>query len=106
MLYKTVNLHLARPYPKRAAAIALLNAIGGTSNIWGSYLWTDGPRFFAGFAMCLGVVIAFALIITWYKVHVLRENKHLEGDEVEVQRAMKGGVTTEQVSMGWRYEGY
>ncbi|KAJ5832903.1 MFS transporter [Penicillium riverlandense] len=36
--YKALNLHMARPYPKRTAGVALLNAIGGTSNVWGSYL--------------------------------------------------------------------
>ncbi len=50
-LYNTLSLHLPRPYPKRAAGLALMNAIGGTSNIWGSYVWYDGPRFFQGFGM-------------------------------------------------------
>lgn len=39
LMYKTMNLHLARPISKRAAASALVNAIGGTSNIWASYLY-------------------------------------------------------------------
>lgn len=49
MLYKTMNLHVARPYTKRAAGVALMNAIGGTSNIWGSYLWKKPPRYYEGF---------------------------------------------------------
>ncbi|GFZ48491.1 hypothetical protein JCM24511_06239 [Saitozyma sp. JCM 24511] len=43
-LYNTMSLHIARPYPKRAAGLALMNAIGGTSNVWGSYVWAWGPR--------------------------------------------------------------
>lgn len=31
MLYKTINHHLPRPVAKRAAAVALLNSIGGVS---------------------------------------------------------------------------
>lgn len=49
MLYKTLNLHMARPYQKRAAGVAMLNAIGGLSNIWGSYLYYAPPRYFAAF---------------------------------------------------------
>lgn len=52
MLYKTINHHLPRPIAKRAAAIALLNAIGGTSNIWASYLWYAPPYFRTAFAVC------------------------------------------------------
>jgi hypothetical protein len=49
LLYKTINLHLARPTSKRAAASALVNAIGGTSNIWMSYLYIGAPHFFPAF---------------------------------------------------------
>ena len=49
MLYKTLNLHMARPYQKRAAGVAMLNGIGGLSNIWSSYLWYDAPRYYAAF---------------------------------------------------------
>ncbi|KAJ5718610.1 MFS transporter [Penicillium malachiteum] len=105
-IYKTLNLHMARPYPKRAAGVALLNAIGGTSNVWGSYLWTEGPRFYPGFGMCIGVVVAFIFTIKAYKWYIVNENRKLDGDEVQVRRAMKGDVTQEQVDMGWRYEGY
>ena len=49
LLYKTINLHLARPVSKRAAATALTNAIGGTSNIWMSYLYTGPPHFYPAF---------------------------------------------------------
>jgi hypothetical protein len=50
MLYKTLNLHMARPYPKRAAGVAMINAIGGLSNIWASYLYYDAPKYQAAFA--------------------------------------------------------
>ena len=50
MIYKTMNLHMARPYPKRAAGVAMINSIGGISNIWASYLYYDSPRYTAAFA--------------------------------------------------------
>lgn len=49
MLYKTLNLHMARPYPKRAAGVAMMNAIGGLSNIWASYLYYAPPQYYAAF---------------------------------------------------------
>lgn len=49
LLYKTINLHLARPTSKRAAASALVNAIGGTSNIWMSYVYIHPPHYFTAF---------------------------------------------------------
>lgn len=49
MLYKTLNIHMARPYPKRAAGVAMLNAIGGISNVWASYLYYAPPQYFAAF---------------------------------------------------------
>lgn len=59
MLYKTVNLHMARPYQKRAASSAMLNAIGGLSNIWGSYLYYAPPRYFAAFGTRKFIFIRF-----------------------------------------------
>lgn len=49
LLFKTINLHLPRPIAKRAAASALVNAIGGTSNIWASYLYYAPPKYYAAF---------------------------------------------------------
>ena len=49
LMYKSVNLHIARPIAKRAAAPALMNAIGGTSNIWMSYTFYAPPHYFAAF---------------------------------------------------------
>lgn len=52
MLYKTLNIHMARPYPKRAAGVAMINAIGGLSNVWASSLYYDSPHYYAAFASC------------------------------------------------------
>ena len=52
MQYKTLNIHIARPFPKRAAGVAMMNAIGGLSNVWGSYLYYDAPHYYAAFGCC------------------------------------------------------
>lgn len=107
LLYKTINLHLARPVSKRAAASALVNAIGGTSNIWASYLYYAPPQFFAAFGTLMGCAVLFALTITFYCWLVRRENRRLDsGDPAQVAKVVKGGVTEEMVSLNWRYEMY
>jgi hypothetical protein len=52
LLYKTLNIHMARPYPKRAAGVAMINAIGGISNVWTSYLYYSSPHYYAAFGCC------------------------------------------------------
>ena len=107
LLYKTINLHLARPISKRAAASALVNAIGGTSNIWASYLYFGEPHFYVAFGTLMGAAVLFALTITVYRWLILRENKRLDsGDPAEIAKVIKGGVTEEMVQLGWRYEMY
>ncbi|KAJ5999586.1 hypothetical protein N7451_007396 [Penicillium sp. IBT 35674x] len=107
LLYKTINLHLARPVSKRAAASALVNAIGGTSNIWASYLYYEGPHFYAAFGTLMGSAVLFAITITAYRWLVLRENKRLDsGEPDKIGQVIKGGVTEEMVQLNWRYEMY
>lgn len=107
LMYKTMSLHLARPIAKRAAASALVNAIGGTANIGASYLYYQGPHFYAAFGTLMGCALAFAATISVYRWLVLRDNRRLDsGDSEEIAKAMKGGVTQEMVSLGWRYEMY
>lgn len=107
LLYKTINLHLARPISKRAAASALVNAIGGTSNIWASYLYYAPPQFFAAFGTLMGCAFLLAGTITVYRWLVLRENERLDsGNPEEIAKVVKGGVTEEMVQLNWRYEMY
>jgi hypothetical protein len=52
MLNKIISLHFPRPNKKRAAAIAMNNAIGGISNVWTSYVWFGGPHFYVPLGTC------------------------------------------------------
>lgn len=107
LLYKTINLHLARPTAKRAAATALVNCIGGTANIWASYLYYAPPQFFAAMGTLMGCAMLFACTLTLYRWFVLRENQRLDSkDPAQIAKVIKGGVTQEMVDLGWRYEMY
>ncbi|KAJ5729393.1 major facilitator superfamily domain-containing protein [Penicillium malachiteum] len=107
LLFKTINLHLTRPVSKRAAASALVNAIGGTSNIWASYLYYSSPHFYAAFGTLMASAFLLGVTITVYRWLVLRENKRLDsGDPAEIAKAMNGGVTDEMIQLNWRYEMY
>jgi len=68
-LTKTWVAHiLGAPAEKRAIAIALINALGNASSIYGSFLWPDSsaPRYLIGFgtttawmgAICIGTLIS------------------------------------------------
>ena len=56
--------------------------------------------------LVLGCSCASFITITFYRSHVRRMNRLLGGTPEEQRRAMKGGVTQQQVDLGWRYIGY
>lgn len=68
MIYKTMNVHMARPYPKRAAGVAMINAIGGISNVWASYLYFDAPHYYAAFGACEFSLPPFPHIIVFIMI--------------------------------------
>ncbi|KAL7625236.1 hypothetical protein AAE478_004451 [Parahypoxylon ruwenzoriense] len=97
---------MAHPQSKRAASVAMLNSIGGLSNVWASYLYGGAPHYYAAFGTLLGCVIAFFITITGYLIHMRRLNKLLAGTPEEQRLAIKSGVTQQQIDLGWRYIGY
>ncbi|WVR07255.1 hypothetical protein IAU60_004296 [Kwoniella sp. DSM 27419] len=105
-IYNTLSLHVPRPYPKRAAGLALINAIGGTSNVWSAYVWYAPPHFYAGFGMVLACNTLFMLVITGYRFYVRRENRKLDAGGDQAKHAMRHGITQQQIDLGWRYVGY
>lgn len=54
----------------------------------------------------LGCVAGFFIVITVYLLYVRRLNKLLDGTPEEQAKAMKSGVTQQQVDLGWRYIGF
>lgn len=61
---------LGAPAEKRAIAIALINALGNGSSIYGSFLWpdSDAPRYLIGFGTTtawMGGICVGALVFAW-----------------------------------------
>jgi hypothetical protein len=54
----------------------------------------------------IAAAVIFLITITGYKYYVRYQNKLLSGTPEQVKRAMRFGITQEQVDMGWRYEGF
>jgi hypothetical protein len=53
----------------------------------------------------LGCATALMCLLTFYRWHVLSENKKLDsGDSEQIAKVVKRGVTEEMVALGWRYE--
>ena len=46
------------------------------------------------------------MTILGYRFYVRRLNRMLDGTPEEQNKVMKGGVTQQQVDLGWRYIGY
>ncbi|KDR72894.1 hypothetical protein GALMADRAFT_228582 [Galerina marginata CBS 339.88] len=59
-----VSSIIDHPAEKRAIAIALVNALGNSASIYGSFMWpsTDGPRFVSGFAITTVFVFLLAVL--------------------------------------------
>ncbi|CAI6089327.1 unnamed protein product [Clonostachys chloroleuca] len=106
LLFKTLNLHMARPYPKRAAGVAMINALGGLANLWSSYLYYNPPAYYTAFGTVLACTVVFFITITIYRWNVRRLNNLLDGSPEDQRKAMKSGVTQQQVDLGWRYIGF
>lgn len=90
---------LNQPAAKRAAAIATINAVANTPNIWTSYLYRSPPRYLVAFIVNLTfatVAIAAATVIRFY---LRRENAKMDrGQDIG-----KSGPTKAQRTAGFRY---
>ena len=83
----------------------MTNAIGGTSNIWMSYLYIGAPHYYPAFGALFAAAFIFMITINVYRFYILRENKKLDAGGETAQKAMRFGITSQQADMGWRYEG-
>lgn len=90
---------LSQPPAKRAAAIAFINAMCNTPNIWGSYLYYAPPRFIAAFIVNIaatGLAITFAVAT---RLYLARQNKKLDSGE----DTGRNGPTGAQIAARFRY---
>ena len=90
---------MSQPTAKRASAIALINSICNTPNIWCSYLYYSSPRYLTAFIVNLAAtVIAIAFAVATY-FYLRRQNQKLEAGK----SCGKHGPTDAQVALGFRY---
>lgn len=90
---------MSQPSPKRAGAIAFINALCNTPNIWCSYLYYAPPRYLSAFVVnvaATALAIAFAVAT---RVYLGRQNARLGRGE----GGGKHGPTEAQVASGFRY---
>lgn len=90
---------LAQPAVKRAAAIALINCICNTPNIWTSYLYYDKPRYVAAFAVNLGAAVVAIGIATGAFYYLRKQNQKMD----QGKTLGKSGPTAAQQVAGFRY---
>jgi hypothetical protein len=90
---------LNQPAIKRACALALINAVCNTPNIWTSYLYVGAPRYLIAFLVNMaasGIAILVAAITMFY---LRRQNAKMDrGQDVG-----KSGPTLAQQLAGFRY---
>jgi hypothetical protein len=90
---------LSQPAVKRAGAIAFINAMCNTPNIFGSYLYYSSPRYVTAFIVNVGataVAIGFAVAT---RIYLSRQNAKLDRGE----DTGKSGPTGSQIAGGFRY---
>ncbi|KJA20090.1 hypothetical protein HYPSUDRAFT_838942 [Hypholoma sublateritium FD-334 SS-4] len=71
---------IPRPPAKRAAAIAVVNAVGNLGTLIGSYTWKSswGPRYHQSMAISLGALIISSLLSLLVRQMPVRENRKLD----------------------------
>ncbi|KAI8307790.1 hypothetical protein K4K61_003178 [Colletotrichum sp. SAR11_59] len=105
VLLAWVQKTMIRPRIKRASAVAIVNALANTSQVWTSYLYPDSDAPHHVLAMSVNASGAFLAICTALVLRfiLLRYNKQLASGQKTVAQVMKGeavkaiaGVTSEE----------
>ncbi|KIR53420.1 nicotinamide mononucleotide permease [Cryptococcus gattii Ru294] len=95
-----ISSSITGPAVKRAIAIAIINAVCNTPNIWTSYLYYDSPRYIAAFGVDLAasvLTIAFAALTYLY---LRRQNSKIERGEP----LPASGPSVVQLEAGFKYQ--
>ncbi|KAG5657996.1 hypothetical protein KAF25_006947 [Fusarium avenaceum] len=90
---------LSQPRAKRASAIALINSICNTPNIWCSYLYYSPPRYLTAFIVNLAATLFAIVFAATARFYLRRQNQKLEAGK----SCGKHGPTDAQVASGFRY---
>lgn len=90
---------LSQPSTKRAGAIAFINALCNTPNIWCSYLYYSPPRYVTAFIVNVAATVLAIAFAVATRVYLQRQNARLDRGEAPG----KHGPTEAQVVAGFRY---
>lgn len=88
------------PHVKRAIAIAIINAVSNTSNIWTAYLYFGAPRYLVAFIVNLIASVLLICIVLTKRWYLKRQNDKLDrGEDLG-----PNGPTPVQVEGGFRFQ--
>ncbi|KAE8150843.1 major facilitator superfamily domain-containing protein [Aspergillus avenaceus] len=90
---------ISQPSIKRASAIALINAVCNTPNIWASYLYFSEPRHLAAFLVNLAAAALTIALATITRMYLGRQNHKLD----QGMDTGRNGPTGAQKAAGFRY---
>lgn len=93
---------LPRPPAKRAAALAIINAISNCSSIYASYMYPEsaGPRYITAMSVNCATCFLAILMATLLRLILVRENKKLD---LVFGTQVNGAAADEGVKKGFRY---
>ncbi|KAL4939440.1 hypothetical protein BDV06DRAFT_225039 [Aspergillus oleicola] len=90
---------LSQPAIKRASAIALINAVCNTPNVWCSYLYSSAPRYLVAFLVNLAASVVAIFLATATRMYLRQQNHKLDNG----LDAGRHGPTAAQQAAGFRY---
>ena len=96
---------IPRPPAKRAAALALINAVSNSSSIYASYMYSGAPRYTVAFAVNCCTAFLAILMAGILRIMLVRLNKKLDRGE-QVEGAIAGGAVqgeSEAMQKGFRF---
>ena len=99
VLLSWVTGTLNQPKQKRASAIALINAVCNTPNIWTSYVYFGAPRYLAAFLVNMAASAIAILVAVLTRMYLQRQNKKMDRG----QSVGASGPTMAQQIAGFRY---
>jgi sugar phosphate permease len=95
-----ISTTIVGPAIKRSIAIAIINAVSNTANIWTPYLYYSAPRYVTAFAVNLAAAVCVILFALGTRTYLVRLNKKLDNGE----DLGANGPTPVQVEAGFRFQ--
>ena len=99
VLLSWVTGTLNQPKIKRATAIAFINAVCNTPNIWTSYLYTGAPRYLVAFLVNLAAAALAIILAVVTRMYLKKQNSKMDRG----LKFGKSGPTLAQQTSGFRY---